>query len=178
ASTSFPDPLRFLPKPDTSGLTQRSSCAPQGEILLCQPGIYPTAFPPGGGGDSKFKLEPGIYVLRGGFLLQNARTVQSNGGVLLYLESGGVKVQGAAKLTLSAQPSGPYAGVLFFQPSSNTSQFSVSNGGEASALGGLIYAPGASSIDLSSGDGRLSIGQVIGPNVSITNSGEVIIGGT
>ncbi len=174
----FPDPNRFLPVPDTSGLTTQSSCTLQAGFYVCRPGIYTSPFPPGGGGDAKFKLEPGTYILRGGFLVQNARTVQSNsGGVLLYIESGAVTVQGDAKLTLGAQTSGTYAGFLFFQPKSNTAPFSIANGGEISALDGSIYAPGASSVNLSSGAGRLTIKQVIGRNISIADSGEVVVGG-
>ncbi|MGB3409718.1 MAG: hypothetical protein WBA45_00865 [Microthrixaceae bacterium] len=173
---TYPDPFANLPAPDPSGLTTRNSCPVQGGYYVCSPGIYPGVFPPGGGGDSKFKMEPGNYILRGGVQLENSRTLESTGGVLLYLESGGVTVRGAAKLTLATQTSGQYAGIIFFQPVTNTSAFNISNGGQVLAISGTIYAPGTSSMNLSSGAGVLKIDQVIGRNVSITNSGEVIIG--
>ncbi|MCB1257568.1 MAG: prepilin-type N-terminal cleavage/methylation domain-containing protein, partial [Microthrixaceae bacterium] len=65
---AYPDPLANLPAPDTSGLATRTSCDLQSGYYVCVPGIYTGVFPPGGNGSSKFKMGPGNYILRGGFL--------------------------------------------------------------------------------------------------------------
>ncbi len=176
--TAIVDPFKFLPAPDTVGVTTQTSCPLKSGVYVCQPGVYTGAFPPTSPGDAKFRLEPGHYTLRGGFTLGNSRSVESNGGVLFYVESGAITIQGDTQLSVSAPTTGPYAGLLFFQPAGNTSPFNISNGGRVSALSGAIYAPGATSLNLSSGAGTLKISQVIGQNISITNSGEVIVGGS
>lgn len=183
-ATGIEDPLRLLPMPDTSSMTTRTKCPLVGGYNVCQPGLYPgpTTFPPdengnAAGGIRKFKLEPGVYVLRKGFAAGASTTVESNGGVTLFVESGTVTVSGATTVQLSPQTSGPYAGIIFFQPASNTSRFAITASGNVKALNGTIYAPGASSVDLASGAGTLKIGKVIGRNVSISGSGSVTIGG-
>lgn len=183
-ATEIEDPLRLLPPPNTSSMPTLTRCPLQGRYNVCQPGVYqgPATFPPdekgsSGGGDRKFRLEPGVYVLRTGFAAGQSITVESNGGVMLFIESGQVKIDGATTVQLSPQTTGPYAGIIFFQPLTNTSRFAITASGNLKALDGAIYAPGASAVDLSSGAGSLKIRQVIGRNVSVTGSGSVTIGG-
>lgn len=183
-TSGIEDPLRLLPTPDTSTMPTITSCPLQGGYNMCKPGIYrgPATFPPdengnSGGGVRKFRLAPGVYVLRKGFAAGASITVESDGGVMFFIESGSVTINGAAKVHLEPQTSGAHGGIIFFQPATNTSRFSITASGDVKAIDGTIYAPGATAVDLASGAGTLSIQQVIGRNVSITGSGSVTIGG-
>lgn len=175
--TRLPDPLRFLPAPDTSSLPQRSDCPVQGGVRVCQPGIYVDEFPPSGGGSGvkDYELRPGIYVLRDGMKVTNGSITGS--GVLIYNEIGNVKITGAA-LDVTPPTSGTYSGILFFQARSNTSQFEIVGNAALASLAGTIYAPMSSGVVLGGGGGSLYVGRVIGQNLETSGGGTVVVDGS
>lgn len=173
----FPDPLRHLPAPDPSGLPIRNTCTKvSGKDHVCEPGIYTVSFPPSGTGQNQFVLQPGTYILRNGINSTGGVGITSNGGVLLYVESGSTKISGSGDLVLSALQDGPYTGILFFQSRSNTASFSITGSSTVSALDGLIYAPTASSMKLTSGSAGLSVRGLIGVNMGMSGSGHLVVG--
>jgi hypothetical protein len=141
--------------------------APQGSTY--SPGVYTTQFSPTG------TLSPGIYILQAGFSLNGQQAVVGT-GVLIYLTGGSFTVSGQATLNITPPASGTYAGISIWQAASDTNAMSISGNGGASSVGGLIYAPGASSVTLGTGNGGLIIGSVIAPNVNAGGNGGVCIG--
>ncbi len=176
--TRLLDPLRFLAAPDTSSLTARSDCPVQAGVRVCQPGIYATAFPPsggGGGGVKDYVLQPGVYALRDGIKITNGSLTGDD--VLLYNESGNVKINGA-DLDLQPPATGIYTGILFFQARSNSAQFEIVGNAVLAALTGTIYAPRSTNVVLGGGGGEMRVGRVIGQNLQTSGAGTVIVDGS
>jgi hypothetical protein len=176
--TRLLDPLRFMPAPDTSAMVTRTDCPVQDGVRVCRPGIYTSEFPPsggGGGGVKDYVLEPGIYVLRDGIKINNGSL--SGTGVMLYNESGNVKITGAA-LDLLPPTSGVYAGILFFQARSNAAQFEIVGNAALASLTGTIYAPQSTNVVLGGGGGEMRVGRVIGQNLEVSGGGTVIVDGS
>ena len=176
-ATAVPDPLRFLPAPSTAGLPTNPPCTTQpGGLRLCSPGIYTDPFPPVNG-NVAVELLPGTYVLRDGFDMNNGSIASRTGGVLFYNESGAFELNGG-DFSLSAASSGPYSGILLFQPKSNPSAVSVNGNATVASLNGTLYAPGSSGFVMAgSGASTLRIGRVIGASLSTSGSGTVIVNG-
>ena len=154
--TRLLDPLRFLAAPDTSSMTVQSDCPVQAGVRVCQPGIYTTAFPPsggGGGGVKDYVLQPGVYALRDGIKVTNGSLTGDD--VLLYNESGNVKINGA-DLDLEPPTTGIYSGILFFQARSNSDQFEIVGNAALAALTGTIYAPNSTNVVLGGGGGEIA----------------------
>jgi hypothetical protein len=176
--TRLLDPLRFLPAPDTSAMPTLTDCPVQGGVRVCEPGIYPNEFPPsggGGGGVKDYELRPGIYVLRDGVKVNNGSLTGTD--VMLYNESGNVKVTGAA-LDLEPPSSGVYSGILFFQARSNSAQFEIVGNAALASITGTIYAPSSVNVVLGGGGGEMRVGRVIGLNLEISGGGTVIVDGS
>ncbi|MCS7192519.1 MAG: pilus assembly protein TadG-related protein [Armatimonadetes bacterium] len=135
-----PDPLASLPPPSTSGLPVFPGQTIGGNSsATLQPGVY--TGPIRVEGDARVILQPGIYILRGGFLISGNGRVKGD-GVLLYNESGQIQVQGNGTLQLSPPTSGVYEGITIFQPATNTQPLWFSGNGNLD-ISGTIYAPNA-----------------------------------
>lgn len=86
-------------------------------------------------------LQPGVYVVQGGFKI-NANAVISGSGVTIFMAgSNTVSMNGNATVTLSAPTSGTYSGVLFYGDRNGTAAQSTFNGTADSLLTGAIYFP-------------------------------------
>jgi hypothetical protein len=94
-------------------------------------------------GDVDLTLRPGLYVVTGPVSFGGTGTVKG-GGVTIYVSGGGgaVNLSNNVTFNMSAQTSGAYNGVLFFQDSGNTSTASI-NGAGGSKLQGAFYFPTA-----------------------------------
>lgn len=171
---ALPDPLRFVPEPDATGLTERSECPSQGGASVCQPGIYNVEFPPGGGGKQAFTLEPGTYVLNKGLKVTNGSLRGS--GVLLYNAGGEMSINGG-EIELSPQTKGAHAGILVFQARDNDAGMKINGNATVASLTGMIYAPSSLGVVLGGGGGTLRVGRVIATNLSTSGNGTVIVGG-
>jgi hypothetical protein len=88
-------------------------------------------------GNSNVTLSSGTYNLGSGGLTINGSTTFSGTGVT-FITSGTVSIKGNATLTLSAPTSGTYKGVLFWDTSSGTSDFS---GASSATMDGAFYFP-------------------------------------
>ena len=138
-----------LPSPSVLGMTNYGSIKLSGNsITTIQPGIYSKISV---SGNARLTLSSGIYLIEGGGLSVSGGANIIGSGVMIvssgsnYPDPGGmygsVLLSSTGKCSLSPATSGTYAGIVFFQPLDNTKSISVS--GNASAMIGTIYAPGA-----------------------------------
>jgi hypothetical protein len=123
-----------------------------------RPGTYASKKSPGiyqsisASGSASLTLNPGVYLIEGGGFTVTVNAGLSGTGVTFYNTSstypsstgsyGGITLSGNGTFSLTAPTSGPYAGVVIFQPSANTRALSLS-GNAAQGLGGTVYAPAA-----------------------------------
>jgi hypothetical protein len=168
------NPLGSLTGPSTTGLTNYGSASIGGNALqTLNPGIYSRISI---AGSARVTLNPGLYLIeRGGFTVSGNATVSGQGVTLYNTLSnypqttgthGGITFSGTGAITLTAPTSGPYAGVLVFQPSANTRALSLS--GNASGLAGTVYAPSAQVV--LSGNAQLNAALVV-DRLSISGNG-------
>jgi hypothetical protein len=143
------DPLTNLKGPCTTGMTNFHAVSySSGTHTLC-PGIYSSIQ---ASGNAKLTLNPGVYLIEGGGFTVSGNASISGTGVTLYNTSsnypsstgnyGGITLSGNGTFALTAPTSGPYAGIVIFQPPANTRAVSLS-GNAVDGLGGTIYAPAA-----------------------------------
>jgi prepilin-type N-terminal cleavage/methylation domain-containing protein len=179
-----PDPFAGLTIPDETGLPVFTDGNP-----AHGPGVYrgtPLTFPNG-----TTNLGPGLYIVEAGFSFSGQAVVVANGtqGVMLFngcglnapvscSNTGPFSVTGQVSLNLSPMTTGPYkdTNIVIWQPLANTSPLTIEGNGAASAITGVVYAPGASVITLGAGNGGLSIGNVVGPNIRVAGNGSVVVG--
>lgn len=135
------DPLASLPRPNGTG-----SCSPDPDLrpnkaVTLPPGIFC------GGLDVKGTVtlvDGGVYVVRDGALRINSNAEVTGKNVLIYLTGNGaeLRINGGAKLTLSAPATGTYKGVLIYQDASSTNVADNDlNGNAESVLSGIVYTP-------------------------------------
>lgn len=154
-----------------------------GLVYESTPGYYIGDFPTGASG--WLLMKEGVYCIEGGdFNVNSTLSVKSDvnlndqhdyqsEGVLIYLTTGGVKLNGSSELRLHAisDPSQPLAiqNLLFFLPPGNTSTVEIT-GNTNSEFTGSIWAP-SSHISLE-GTGDTTVNsQVIGYSIKVTGGG-------
>ncbi len=129
---SYPPPF-YMPKPGCAG--REALISADGSTM--SPGSWGDVFPPPG----VTNLQNGIYCLSGDFVMGTGQSLQG-GGVLIYMESGQMKIQGGAQLNLNPPSKGPYAGLLVYQPQENHNLMVLYANAE-SAIVGTFLVPGA-----------------------------------
>ena len=102
----------------------------------------------------------GVMIFNAGSKYSNTGT-PSDGGTY-----GSISLSGNGTCSLSPMTSGPYAGIVFFQPSDNKQTLTVT--GNASGITGTIYAPGAGLSE--SGNGSLDASLVV-DTITISGNG-------
>ena len=171
-------PVASLPLPSTTGMTNYGAFSLSGNSSkTIQPGIYTKISV---SGNAKLTMAPGIYIIEGGGFSVSGNASVTGSGVMIvnagskYPATGGtygsISLGGTATFNLSPATSGPYAGIVFFQPSDNTKAMTVTT--NASGITGTIYAPGASLSE--SGNGALNASLIVD---TITISGNGIANG-
>jgi hypothetical protein len=137
-----PDPFAGLSAPSFSG-TGTAVNLSGNQSLTIGPGTYSQITV---SGNAKLTLTtPGTYVITtGGFMVSGNASVGMSGsdGVLIYDAGGGIAVSGNAALNLSAETSGPYAGLVIFQARTDTRALNFSGNG-VGGLSGTVYAAAA-----------------------------------
>jgi hypothetical protein len=180
--TPVPDPFLGLALPDENGQPVFTDGNP-----AHGPGVYrgtALSFPNG-----ITVMAPGVYIVESGFSFAGQAEVDGGAGVLLFngcglnapgscTNSGALSVTGQVSLSLNPTTSGSYQGtsLVFWQPAANHSSITIAGNGAANSLNGVVYAPGASSVNLSSGNGGLTIGYVVAPSITVSGNGNVVIG--
>jgi Flp pilus assembly protein TadG len=104
----------------------------------------------------------GTYVLNGTSNF-NGATINGSGVTMYVTANGSAPDFNGAMVTLAAPTTGDTAGVLYYQVPSNTQNANF-NGGCMPSLGGLIYAPGASGVNLNGSGGGYVVVVVGGIN--------------
>jgi hypothetical protein len=128
--------------PPTSGACMSQTTFNSTSTITISPGKYCQQVLTEGGGAVVFS--PGVYDFQAGFTNNNAPSM-SGTGVTFYVQGGAFIVGSKTNVNLSAPTSGSTAGVLVYQPASNTSQFTL-NGSSGGNWGGMIYLPGTTLI--------------------------------
>ena len=135
-SPAIADPYANLTAPSTSGQPSQSGCSGG----VAQPGVYASTLSISG---TTCQLASGVYILQNGLSIASSGALTSAaGGVLLYIAGGSISTASGGSITASAQNTGPYRGVVVWQPSTNTQDVSFNSSGTV-ALTGVLYAPDA-----------------------------------
>ena len=100
-----------------------------------------------GANTDKVTLNPGIYVINGGYLTFETGSgglsnQGGNGVTFVLIGNASLTIQNGANTNLVAPTSGTYSGILFVQPSSDTQPITV-DGGSSIVVNGEFFAPGA-----------------------------------
>ncbi len=144
------DPLAGLTLPSTSGLTNYGSENLSGNSkATIKPGIYSQITV---SGNAVLTMNAGTYIIEGGGFTVSGNAAVSGSGVLIfnagsnYPSSGGnfgaITLSGNGDVSLTPPATGPYAGILIFQPAANTQALTFS-GNAMAGMAGTIYAPAA-----------------------------------
>lgn len=159
-----PYDLSMIPMPNP---TCTETAQKTGNVL--SPGIVTGSFPPNG----VDTLESGVYCVYGNFRM-NAHDTLVGEDVVIVMMSGEVHFNGGASIRLDAPDDGPFAGLLIYQPASNTSDM-VLNGNSESSFTGTILAPGAD-IQVNGTGGVAGLhSQVIGYTLDINGTSDMTI---
>jgi len=168
-SPALTDPYAGLAAPSTTGMPAQTGCT----AGTAQPGVYANQLSIAGG--STCTLATGTYVFQQGVSVSNGGTLTSAaGGVLAYLSGGTFSLSGGGSVTLTAQTTGSYKGIVIWQAASDTNTVSFSNGGTIT-LGGVLYAPNAE-LSLVGGASTPSVTGIVAQSIIVSNSGAIAIG--
>lgn len=156
----LPDPYKNLEAPPEPAGTREVPKNPKGQETL-EPGHYDDGMDLNG----DFKLNPGVYYVSGGDFKVNSNSKVSGSGVTIYLASGSnVSINGGASLSLTAQTTGDYAGILFFGDRDGSGENKI-NGNASMSLTGHFYFPSQSVEFLGSFGGAAGCMHVIADTV-------------
>lgn len=144
-----------------------------------QPGVYCGGLTLNGG--ATVTLAPGVYIIdKGDFTMHGNSTLQGNGVTIILTSSstinqiGNIIIDGGATLNLTAPPTGPYAGMVFWQDGraadSNKDNFT---GGSGMNITGAIYTP-SQTVNYSGGNttGGNGCTQLIAKDIIISGNSE------
>ncbi|MBM3153345.1 MAG: hypothetical protein FJZ96_14265 [Chloroflexi bacterium] len=162
AQVPYPPDETTLPVPNCTGNAEKTGSS-------MSPGNYTGTFPPSGVNT----LNSGVYCIYGDFRV-NAKEKLSGSGVTIFMMTGGITWNGKGQIKLSAPNSGPYAGLLFFSPLSNTNRMTI-NGDSDSLLSGTIFMPAAPIEFNGSGQIQKSDIQLIGYTVQLGGTSDTQI---
>ena len=165
--TAMPDPFASLTPPSLTGLPTRSGC-PGGNA---QPGVYPALLAIASNTTCTFAA--GTYIFQAGLKVSNGGSITGS-NLLFYVSGGAFSVSGAGSVNISAATTGTYAGLLIWQPASNSSTLAFTNGGNL-VLGGTVYAPGAT-VSLTGDAQNPMVGGIVARSIVLGNSGGISIG--
>ncbi len=168
------DPFAKLAPPSYEGMPTRTDCPITDGVRVCLPGIYPETFPPRPGGVSKYRLEPGIYLVANGISM--TYETLSGEGVMFYNPKAATNLGGSSRTELTPPDHGTWAGVLFHQPASNTNAVKVSGNARLVAPGSVLHAPGAA-LDVS-GSASVELLQVVTGRLDLTGNTRATVGKT
>ena len=139
-ATSVPDPLASVPEPSPTGTDYGDKTYNTDTTI--SPGIYHNITI---GPNATVTMSPGIYYLQGGLKFQAPPPNQPGGtlqgsGVMIYNTSGDhLTPQPAGILNLSAPTSGPYRGIVLYQPRTDNAQIHIESTSNVT-LEGALYA--------------------------------------
>lgn len=146
------DPLSYLPKPTVGACgtstsspyygSSSTAAPPSGTSAIFYPGVYCGGIELNGSVNATFAS--GTYILSNGYLQVNSSSATLTGSsvTFYFTGSGSIQFNGTSHFNLTAPTTGTYAGILFFQNSSDTSPAQL-NGDSSTIFQGALYFPGA-----------------------------------
>jgi Flp pilus assembly protein TadG len=156
------DPLSYLTAPAAGGCTDINYGNDHAGTQILAPGTYSEIVlqpripgrrgtPATPANNSNITFRPGTYVINGcagggksgGLDLEGNGTLTGTAGVTFYIARGGVTIANTQTIHLNAPSNNPYAGILMFQPTSNTSPAAITGNGGGSYVEGALYFPNA-----------------------------------
>jgi hypothetical protein len=156
--------------PPTSGSCATQTTFNSSSTMTIPPGIYCSELIIEGGGSVVFS--PGVFTLQQGMVTNGSPPSISGSGVTFYVQGGNIIIDGQPSINLSAPSSGNEAGVLVYQPASNTNQFIINaqSGSSSGGWAGMIYVPGATLIL----DGQMSTWMmVVADDITINGTASI-----
>jgi len=174
-----PDPLKDLPVPDPSKMTEQSKKKTQltsGTTVL-YPGIYKGGI--SASSTANVIMMPGIYYMdQGGFQFTGNGSLSGN-GVMIYNNTGNgqgqdVNISAGGNVNLTPPNSGIYKGILLFQSRTSTVPASVSGGANMSLIG-TFYFPAALLTITGSGGFTNAGSQYISYDLNVQGNGKLYI---
>lgn len=175
------DPFASMAGPSTAGLPSFGGQSITSTVTL-SPGLYTGLVTVGNGGTAR--LNSGVYIFRAGFTSTGTGSIvlaSAGGGVLIYNtysnypmapggspSCGNISWAGSGQLTLAAQKTGSYAGVVLYQDRNctNNSAFTVR---AATSFGGTVYVPSALLTITLAADASMS-SQIVASRLTVTGS--------
>lgn len=146
-------------------------CTGSNPVTL-QPGRYNTM---NISSDARAILSPGLYYIAagGGFNVSGAAQVTGN-GVMLFVADGPVNIGASGNVTLTAQTSGPYAGMAIFMGRETSSELRVSGAG-VTLIRGTVYAANSRVVMEGSGTNKTLNAQMIAWRYYVSGAGTITI---
>ena len=167
------DPFALVAAPAVGACTYTNYSKGSGTWAVT-PGVYCGGISLHNGAIANFST--GTYIINGGGISFAAGAITGS-GVMFYLTGsaaadGAVSISNGESVTLSAQTSGPYMGILFFERITTTSTVTF-NGGASMLLTGTLYFP-ATSILFSNGASTTANTAIVAEQVSFTGGTKII----
>jgi Flp pilus assembly protein TadG len=139
--TVAPDPYAgTLPQPSTSGACTNSGTR-DGKSITLDPGTHCNlTF----NGSPTITFKPGLHIIKGRMIANSDSTIIANGVTFYFPDvDSELRANGGLSLTATAPTSGPYKGILMFEPtnSNGAKRQYVFNGSKGETLEGIIYLP-------------------------------------
>jgi hypothetical protein len=136
------------------------------------PGVYNTKL--NLTGTTSLTMASGIYVLKQGISISGSSSITSApGGVLLAATGGSSSFSGSSSITLAPMSTGPYAGVLFYQPTTNANGVSISGSHSIQSPNSTIYVPAAAMSVTGSSD--LKFDRIITKTFTESGAGRLVL---
>jgi hypothetical protein len=127
--------VAFPAPPANLNITCAGNATKTGSTL--SPGNYTGTFPPSG----VTTLQSGTYCVNGDFDMNGGDNLHGD-GVMIVLNTGGIKWNGNMTLDLTGPTSGSYKGLVIYMPPTNSSQIKL-NGTSGVELSGTMLAQNA-----------------------------------
>lgn len=134
---TIPDPFASLAVPSTSGLTVRGAVTVNSGTTTINPGRYTGNITVNGG---TLVMNPGTYYMDNTSLTCALGATISGSGVFIYLNNTSSHASISGTMNLTAQTSGTYKDILFFQDRTNTNAMQFFGTSLSGANSGALYA--------------------------------------
>jgi hypothetical protein len=156
--------------PPTSGTCVSTTTYDSSSTITLSPGNYCSQVLFEGGGNVVFNA--GVYNFSGGFTNNNNAAQTMSGTGVTFYASGGIIVGSKCTVNLSAPTTGNTAGVLVYQPVSDTSGFTI-NGASGGSWAGMIYLP-AGQLTLNGGSFNNSL-LIVADDILLNNATSISV---
>jgi len=172
------DPFAGFPRPSTSSMTVYNSLpGAVGGVVTLDPGVYKVLIK--GAGNDDFHMNPGVYIIEAGldtsgnavfdgsnvFLFNTYSTYPSAPGASPSCSD--VNLTGNGAITLSAQTTGTWKNLLFYQDAACTNDMQIGGNGLFDGTGSF-YLPNAPYV-LDGNQATLNGSQLVAKTVNIQN---------